>query len=246
MAGKGSGYAPLSYFDRLKIRAATKHLHSRYASVRHAAHKEIQRILERRRQARGRLDPKRWARQAWDRVNHGKKHECGNCEYGTRDQAMLRRHQEGHMREAARTQRAAATPGLRTDPAGARVHDQDARRQERTPPARTGARAEDAGRPWSGRAEPQPQAASARRPPPPSRLTPWPTTPGGLSRPPSGRPPRAAAPERPQRPAAPARDTRAPAAPPAAPKLAPLPHETVRVPRTPKARLRLPRLRARA
>jgi hypothetical protein len=109
----GQGYAPLNYFDRLKIRAATKHLHSRYASVRNAAHNEIARLLKRRQQSRiARLHPKKLARQAWQRANYGKLHKCGSCGHAERDKAMFRQHLNGHMREAGRSRSPAATPGM--------------------------------------------------------------------------------------------------------------------------------------
>lgn len=240
MSGKASGYAPLHYFDRLKIRAATKHLHSRYASVRHAAHNEIARILKKRQQSlAARLDPRKLARRAWERANYGKLCKCGNCGFATRDKAMFRQHVNGHMRKAADSRDDAASPGLRE-------------RQDRTGPApQPRERTEETRR--QGRPVPE------WKPRPASRPAPWPTTPGGLSR-----PPRAPAatdiladpkPSRDRGAPATARGPRAPsgpAAPAAPPRTAPLPHETVRAPRAPRSpgrprpRLRMPRLRARA
>jgi hypothetical protein len=59
-AGKGPGYQPLGWLDHLKMRAAMKHLHSRFHNVRVAAHKEIQAILHRKRGVQNRL--REWLR----------------------------------------------------------------------------------------------------------------------------------------------------------------------------------------
>ena len=233
----GQGYAPLSYFDRLKIRAATKHLHSRYASVRQAAHKEIDRILKRRQQSRlARLHPKRLARQAWQRANYGKLHKCGNCGHAERDKAMFRQHVSSHMREAGRPRGPQATPGMRERQASARAPE--ARQQ-------APARAPDMRR-QSGLLPQDRQPEPASRPAGPGK----PGSVWDIGGPAAARPDVR---DRAERPAAPARSKvvednpgRGPFRPPSS--APPLPHETVRAPSPArgKTRLRLPRLRARA
>jgi hypothetical protein len=214
----GEGYRPLSYFDRLKIRAATKHLHSRYISVRHAAHKEIERILHRRRQSlRARISPRRWARQAWERINYGKLNKCGNCDHATRDKDMFRHHVNSHMRDTARSQESAAPTGRRhrrQDPNGTSRRNRDMRQQ----PGRLrdyGSQAPVAHSPAGPVTNSTlRQAARAPRPPP---------APGAAPR------------------------TAAAAPKPGPVRTPPLPSATIRPPRprTPKPRLRIPRLRAR-
>jgi hypothetical protein len=109
--GQGT-YAPLSWRDRLKIRAATRHLHSRFTAVRAAAHKEIARILKRRQQSRlARLHPKNLAKRAWQRANYGKLHKCLDCGHQERGKDAFRGHLKGHMREAGRSRGRDTTPG---------------------------------------------------------------------------------------------------------------------------------------
>jgi len=164
----GQGYAPLNYFDRLKIRAATKHLHSRYASVRNAAHNEIARLLKRRQQSRiARLHPKKLARQAWQRANYGKLHKCGSCGHAERDKAMFRQHLNSHMREAGRSRVPAATPGMQQRQGPARA------------PSRTPARAPDMRRqadllPQDRPRQPAPESRPAPPSAPPRRTPPLP------------------------------------------------------------------------
>lgn len=266
----GHGYAPLSYLDRLKIRAATRHLHSRYVSVRQAAHKEIERILRRRHQSRyARLNPKKLARQAWERVNFGKLHKCGNCGHGERDKAMFRKHVNSHMRQAADSRAPASTPGLRERQDHARTtarpqaRAEDMRRQagllpqerKQAPPGSRPGPARTPGSVWNigGPAADVPDRPRPAR----DRSAPGPVTNATLRQ--AAREARkgsaSARADGRDRPPAPARapsgpESRTAAAPPRQVRIPnpPLPHETVRAPSPSrgKPRLRMPRLRARA
>jgi hypothetical protein len=91
-----SGYSPLNWLDHIRLRAAMKHLHSRYHSVRVAAHKEIQQILHKRRGVKTRIQ-RGWQRM-WDRVSYGKLQRCpvNDCRHSTREPAVAAQHARQH------------------------------------------------------------------------------------------------------------------------------------------------------
>lgn len=98
----GSGYQPLSYFDRVRLNAAIKHLRSRYHSVRVAAHKEVQKILSKPRGLKDRT--RSLLSKSWQRVTLGKEHRCrvSGCKHATREAAVASEHARKHQREAAK------------------------------------------------------------------------------------------------------------------------------------------------
>ena len=143
----GTGYSPLSWYDRLKLRAAAKHLHSRYASVRAAAHAEIKRILQKRRGLKTRVQNGR--ARLKDRIVYGRLHRCdvAGCNHETRDKAMAQAHVRKHQREVipkAARERQPSRPVRAPSPADTGLSERDLRERQRARKAQAAAGAPQA------------------------------------------------------------------------------------------------------
>ena len=143
----GTGYSPLSWYDRLKLRAAAKHLHSRYASVRAAAHAEIKRILQKRRGLKTRVQNGR--ARLKDRIVYGRLDRCdvAGCNHETRDKAMAQAHVRKHQREVipkAARERQPSRPVRAPSPADTGLSERDLRERQRARKAQAAAGAPQA------------------------------------------------------------------------------------------------------